>query len=293
MLESRQSTSASMSSRKKSLKVAVELSAPTPLAKDVRLGSRMSPFAHVAESKLAEDVREMMKMSGFQSMLERDADVLRTPHDRIAYTLENILTIYPNGQFFFIAVFTGLLIGLLGWWEKEAHRRSETPVTLATATYTAFQVVAAGGQDLSITGTEHRAIFFVMILSGLVVFAILVGFITEAVQEYMLALSSGRSKVVEKGHTLILGWNESTPRLVCQIAFLRRAWRVQNERWDRRWFPWRRVPPSTPVAKARVIIMCDTLAKRLLLTRARPCNSASSSRARDMSAPWTFTSRRQ
>ena len=162
-------------------------------------------LAYVAQSKLAEDVREMMKMSGFQSMLERDADMLRTPQDKMDYLLENVLTIYPNGQFFAIAVFTGLLIGLLGWWEKEAHRRSETPVTFATATYTAFQVVASGGQDLSIKGTEHRILFFCMILSGLVVFAILVGFITESVQEYMLALSSGRSKVVEKGHTLILG----------------------------------------------------------------------------------------
>ena len=62
------------------MKVAVELSAPTPLAKDVRRGSRMSPFAHVAESKLAEDVREMMKMSGFQSMLERDAEFFRSVH---------------------------------------------------------------------------------------------------------------------------------------------------------------------------------------------------------------------
>ena len=42
---------------------------------------------------------------------------------------------------------------------------------------------------------------------------------------------------------------------------MRRAWRVQNETWERKLLPWRRVPPSTPVAKARVIIMCDTHTK--------------------------------
>ena len=74
---------------------------------------------------------------------------------------------------------------------------------------------------------------------------------------FVEALSEGKTKVVEEGHTLILGWNESTPRLVCQIAFLRRAWRVPNETWSRTLCPWLRVPPSTPVAKAPIVLLTD------------------------------------
>ena len=38
-----------------------------------------------------------------------------------------------------------------------------------------------------------------------------------------------------------IGWNEATVRVVCQLAFLRRTFLVQNETWERTLFPWTRV----------------------------------------------------
>ena len=35
------------------------------------------------------------------------------------------------------------------------------------------------------------------------------------------------------------------------------AWRIQNERWDRKYFPWNRVPPSSPVAKYPIVVMSN------------------------------------
>ena len=77
----------------------------------------------------------------------------------------------------------------------------------------------------------------------------------------MESIAQGESKVCSEGHTLILGWNESTVRLVCQIAFLRRAWRIQNETFARSWLRIGRVPPSSPVARAPVVIMTDKMTK--------------------------------
>ena len=51
--------------------------------------------------------------------------------------------------------------------------------------------------------------------------------------------------------------NESTVRVVCQIAFLRRQWRMQNETLLRRLFPFLRTKPTTPVAKHPVVILCS------------------------------------
>ena len=58
-------------------------------------------------------------------------------------------------------------------------------------------------------------------------FAIVVGFITNAIESGMEALSSGKTKVAEADHTLILGWNEATMRVVVQISFLRRQYQVR------------------------------------------------------------------
>jgi hypothetical protein len=37
----------------------------------------------------------------------------------------------------------------------------------------------------------------------------------------MESMSTGSTKVAEKGHTLLIGWNEASVRVVCQLAFLR------------------------------------------------------------------------
>ncbi len=52
--------------------------------------------------------------------------------------------------------------------------------------------------------------------------------------------------------------------MLSQIAFLRRTWQVLNERWDRRLFPWLRVPPSTPVAANPIVVLWDGLPKEAM-----------------------------
>ncbi|MBN2535353.1 MAG: hypothetical protein JXB88_20920 [Spirochaetales bacterium] len=48
----------------------------------------------------------------------------------------------------------------------------------------------------------------VTILSGLVIFSMLIAFITTHVEEIIYNFRKGKSQVIEQGHTLILGWNE-------------------------------------------------------------------------------------
>jgi hypothetical protein len=45
-----------------------------------------------------------------------------------------------------------------------------------------------------------------------------VGFITDGITQKMTDLSSGMTRVTESGHTLLLGWNGSTLRLVKQVG---------------------------------------------------------------------------
>ena len=50
-------------------------------------------------------------------------------------------------------------------------------------------------------------------------------------------------------------------RVVCQFAFVRRAFFLQDETVARRLFPWLHVKPSTPVAASPVVLMCNTKGK--------------------------------
>ena len=82
----------------------------------------------------------------------------------------------------------------------------------------AFQVLASGGNDDEITSIGQRLVYATQLFAGVVVFAILVGFITDAVTSFMNDLNAGKTKVAELGHSLILGWGEPTPRLVVQVG---------------------------------------------------------------------------
>ena len=103
--------------------------------------------------------------------------------------------------------------------------------SLNDAFYLSLQILTVGeyAEDIpEVVG--FRAIYFAMIFCGLIVFAILIGFITDSVTDYMDELKEGMTHVFENNHTLILGWNESTARVVVQCSFLRRQYQMLNEK---------------------------------------------------------------
>ena len=69
-----------------------------------------------------------------------------------------------------------------------------------------------------------RVVYITSLIIGLVIFAVLVGIITAGFEAILEGIEEGRSKVMETNHTLILGWNEGTIRVIIQIAFLRALW---------------------------------------------------------------------
>ena len=127
-----------------------------------------------------------------------------------------------------------------------------------------FQMWASGGYDTSLTFHDDRVarqiIFSGAMLTGLT-FAVLVGLVNKSVFETMDSLKD-ITAVASRGHTLILGWNECNVRVVCQIAFVRRAFFLQYETVAASCFPWFRVKPSTPVVASPVVIMCNTKGKK-------------------------------
>lgn len=134
--------------------------------------------------------------------------------------------------------------------------------SLHQSVWYSLQLLAAGGVDDSIPDlTALRVIYFLGLLSGLVIFAILVGFITDGVTNFMDSLNEGKTKVVTAGHTLVLGTNEASPRLVAQIAHMRRAQMQANSGWSQRYLRLGRNPPSTAVAVAPVVVLTSTSTK--------------------------------
>jgi hypothetical protein len=208
----------------------------------------------------------------FQSLVERDLDANYSLFDKFYYTLENMVAADPSVRFYILGALSGLfcLMLTLAWMGAINSDRQEDLADTATfggALFMAIQVFVTGGYDSTILHVDERLIFLLMVASGVLILSVLIGLITDALTTYMDELTAGTSKVVEDGHTLILGWNEATTRVVCQVAFLRRVFLVQNDTFDRRWFlPGlrARVLPSTPFAASRIVLMNNTIGKEAM-----------------------------
>jgi hypothetical protein len=154
-------------------------------------------------------------------------------NDYVTYGLEN--RIAANGWFplLLLTIITSAVLSAVGvlWYTLSNDAPDEIfgQDSVADGVFMAVQLITSASFNDIPDENNLRLLYFVQIFFGLVVFAILVGFITDAVSQFMNSLASGRTKVAADGHTLILGWNEATLRAVVQCSFLRRQYQMLNE----------------------------------------------------------------
>jgi len=207
-----------------------------------------------------EDTRNEQRGSPHYSPLSDDTEANLTFGDRFFYRVENAVATNANVRFqmlAFISAVSVLVLGLI-WSRIRENNADANPNTSDDlgAIFMTFQVLVTGGYDATVIELSERVLFAIMILVGVTLISILIGLITDSVNNYMASLTAGTTKVALSGHTLILGWNQSSTRVICQLAFLRRIYLKQNESTlARRLFPWLRVRPSTLVARAPIVIM--------------------------------------
>lgn len=66
--------------------------------------------------------------------------------------------------------------------------------------------------------TSFVVAMFVASIAGVFMVAILIGLLTTGMEQRLRDLRRGRSRVIESGHTLILGWSPSAPTIVDELV---------------------------------------------------------------------------
>ena len=147
-----------------------------------------------------------------------------------------------------VIVLVGMLLYRGAAWADDADNDVRAALWRSWTMFTDPGTQTGEGSDW-----RQQCVAVFISISGYIFFLSVMGIVVDLVRKKLDDWKTFHSRVVANGHTLILGWTEATPRLVVQMAFLRRAWKLQNETCARRWFPWLRVPPSTPVAAAPIV----------------------------------------
>ncbi len=126
--------------------------------------------------------------------------------ETLKYKFDNIMSKGTISLVWMLFLVTALVITLLGIAARLVNGGTLRENIWAGVMHT----IDAG----TITGTDTANLGFLIVmclvtLSGLFITSILIGIITTGFEEKLNQLKKGNSKVIEKNHTLILGFNES------------------------------------------------------------------------------------
>jgi len=106
----------------------------------------------------------------------------------------------------------GLVITLFSWGPEDQ------PVSFLEGFWLSLTRSLDPGTFGGDEGPHFRIIGLIVSLTGLVALATLIGIISSAIDSRMERLKSGRSLVIEEGHTLILGWSPKVPPIVAELV---------------------------------------------------------------------------
>ncbi|WCJ34777.1 Ion channel CASTOR [Euphorbia peplus] len=132
---------------------------------------------------------------------------------QIAYRADAFLSVHPYAKSLGLLVATLLLICLGG-----LSLFGVTDDRLADCLWLSWTYVADSGNHANSEGIGPRLVSVSISFGGMLIFAMMLGLVSDAISEKFDSLRKGRSEVVEQNHTLVLGWSDKLGSLLNQLA---------------------------------------------------------------------------
>ena len=135
---------------------------------------------------------------------------------RIHYFFDNTLSKGPMGLLIWLGIFVSLVIILVSifvWTTGISSKDSLIEQMFL------FMIGSLGAADADTDGSwMFRLASLIIIFSGIFVMSTLIGILTTAIDSKLEQLRKGRSRVIESGHTVILGWSEEILVLIKELV---------------------------------------------------------------------------
>lgn len=122
---------------------------------------------------------------------------------QLAYRVDVFLSVHPYAKPLVLLLATFLLIGLGG-----LALYGVTEDTLADCLWLSWTYIADSGNHANSIGFGPKLVSLSISFGGMLIFAMMLGLVSDAISEKFDSLRKGRSEVIEDSHTLILGWSD-------------------------------------------------------------------------------------
>ncbi|GLT97040.1 hypothetical protein SLE2022_146260 [Rubroshorea leprosula] len=137
---------------------------------------------------------------------------------RIAYMVDVCFSVYPYAKLLALLFATIFLIGFGG---LALYAVSDS--SLAEALWLSWTFVADSGNHADRVGLGPRVVSISVSAGGMLIFAMMLGLVSDAISEKVDSLRKGKSEVIEKNHILILGWSDKLSSLLKQLAIANKS----------------------------------------------------------------------
>lgn len=137
---------------------------------------------------------------------------------RIAYMVDVCFSVYPYAKLLALLFATIFLIGFGGLALYAVTDRS-----LTEALWLSWTFVADSGNHADSIGIGPRIVSVSISSGGMLIFAMMLGLVSDAISEKVDSLRKGKSEVIEKNHMLILGWSDKLGSLLKQLAIANKS----------------------------------------------------------------------
>ncbi|KAF9608482.1 hypothetical protein IFM89_009848 [Coptis chinensis] len=137
---------------------------------------------------------------------------------RIAYRVDVFFSVYPYAKLLALLFATMLLIGFGG---LALHAVSDG--SLAEAFWLSWTFIADSGNHADSVGVGPRVVSVSISSGGMLIFAMMLGLVSDAISEKVDSLRKGKSEVIERNHILILGWSDKLGSLLKQLAIANKS----------------------------------------------------------------------
>jgi K+/H+ antiporter YhaU regulatory subunit KhtT len=145
--------------------------------------------------------------------------------DKINYQFDNFMTKNPFSQIVGLAVMVLIIIAsgaLLAFLLINILQLGEIPEdmqgTFFDKMWWTFMRVIDPGTIVGDNGVIIRIISAFATFGGILIFSILIGVLSSKIEEKLEDLKKGRTKVIEKGHTVILGWSPKIFTIIQELV---------------------------------------------------------------------------
>jgi len=141
--------------------------------------------------------------------------------ERFRYYFENTFASGPMGVIRWLAIMSLITILLLGCvivlFGIRAEPDATDPLSFLEGAWQSLMATLDSGTMGGDEGWAFRIVRFIATLVGIFMISILIGVISAAIDGKIEQLRKGKSKVLESGHTLILGWSEKIFPIIDQL----------------------------------------------------------------------------